>query len=225
MTTQELTVKQSMDQHGMASINFPEVFGQTAWEQACQEIKEFKASESFAEQKATFLEGTGGHGAKTFLIRLRPDQKTIWGDIATDSRLVGMAREYFMGNQPMLADFDVWHTEPMPDDRERVMSQDWHIDMEAQRFPRRIFKAFLYFNDVREGNGPLELWMSGSSLQKNGPMKICVPEGTMVLVDTGALLHRGGYCQEGSRTLALWYYTNGEAMTVPPLNVAKTMSA
>ena len=109
----------------------------------------------------------------------------------------------------------------MPDDRERIMSQDWHIDMEAQRFPRRIFKAFLYFNDVGEGNGPLELWMSGSSLQKNGPIKVLVPEGTMVLVDTGALLHRGGYCQTGSRTLALWYYTNGEAMTVPPLHYGK----
>ncbi len=225
MTTQGITVKQSMDQHGMATINFLDVFGRVIWEQACQEIDGFKKSESFAEQKAKFLEGTGKHGEKTFLIRSRPDDGSIITEIAKDPRLVGMAREYFRGNTPALADCDVWHTEPMPDARDRVMSQDWHIDMEAQRFPRRIFKAFLYFNDVGEGNGPLELWMSGSSLQKNGPAKICVPMGTMVLVDTGALLHRGGYCQTGSRTLALWYYTNGEAMTVPPLMVGKAMSA
>lgn len=208
---------QDLMRHAAVGIDFPLRFGDSLWQELCDSVEEFKSSESFHQQRERFLAAPSEKRDKSFLIRLSPEPGSVWYKVAEHPLMLGMAREYFGGGNPLLGDCDLWHTEPMPEGRERATSQNWHIDMEAQRFPHRIFKAFLYFNDIEEGNGPLELWMAGSSLQENGPIKVCVSAGTMVLVDTGALLHRGGYCETGPRTVGLWYYTNGSGLQVPPL--------
>ena len=222
MTTQldvEREVHQPMFRDGYALIDFRAYFGKDIWDRLCSSVVTFLRSESFESQRQRFLRGDGD--GKDFLIRLSPErgdvQGGIWKEVATHPLLTSMAKAYFMGGEPLLADCDLWHTEPMPEGRDRSFSQNWHVDLEAGRMSHRIFKAFLYFNDIDEGNGPIQLWKAGSSLEDNYEMSVTVKAGTMLLVDTGALLHRGGYCTEGPRTVGLWYYTNGTTMRVPPL--------
>lgn len=219
---------------GITIFNFPSVFGDDAWKLVQDAYSAFQRSEKFQSQQREFVNNPPSievdNLEKRFLFRLlntlgsdekiNYDAGDPWMQIATNPILLESARAYFLGGQPVLDYHDVWYTMPFSElgsERPRVASQNWHVDGEAQGVPGRIFKAFLYFNDIDEGSGPLEIYVSGASNIGNRHIKVCVPAGTMIFVDTGRFLHRGGYCLERPRMLSLWYYTNGTGFNIPPL--------
>jgi hypothetical protein len=149
-------------------------------------------------------------------------------ELAAHPILIESAKAYFNGGSPKLAYHDLWYTMPFSElgtQRPRVASQKWHVDAEADGVPRRIFKAFLYFNDIDEGAGPLEIYVSGASMTPEKHIKVTVPAGTMIFVDTGRFLHRGGYCLENPRLLSLWYYMNASSIQIPPMSTNRRFSA
>jgi len=113
-----------------------------------------------------------------------------------------------------------------------MVSQLWHRDHEDIR----IFKFFLYLNDVDENNGPFE-YVKGSHMggkhhkliPMKGPpfgtrvhdpkiidrfagediIKCTGKAGTIIIADTAGL-HRGGFCKSGERELFMCgFISNG----------------
>ena len=183
-----------------------------------------EAMESFVAQPDTqtmikaYQDDPSMEGNKRFLARLLPqdttDKITYQSDdpwILNASPLLDIAREYFDA-RPILNYYDLWYTIPLPYERARVASQNWHQDNEAFGLKRRVFKAFLYLSDVEETeDGPFEMQPpEGDSIPAIGKA------GTMFFADTGGFMHRGGYCTARPRLLCVWVFNNHERIRSGP---------
>jgi hypothetical protein len=224
------TVNEMMKNYGAAVVDFAEAFGLEQWQKLKAAYADFLQSDRYLAQLKNFKENPPAPEVdnleKRYLLRLlgglgdapidlAPDDP--WLEFSQHPILQDLARDYFQGGDPALAYFDLWRTEPMAE-RPRVGSQNWHVDYEAGGYPRRIFKAFLYFSDaLDEGAGPLEIRGFTGSSAGGFHSHIFVRAGSMVFIDTGRLVHRGGYCTTQPRSLAVWYFTNASPVTVPPL--------
>ena len=134
---------------------------------------------------------------------------------AISPTFLDVLREYFGGRQPRLEYYDVWHTFPMEVGRQRVGSQDWHSDKPGFGKDSRYAKIFLYFADcLHEGAGPMEIW------SKQGPISCYAKRGDLWFVDTGGVLHRGGYSLTEPRTYAVFvYYDPAKTQPKPYYNL------
>jgi len=168
-------------------------------------------------QIESYQEDPKQYGNKLFLARRMPNDKTLDYYFSGDPWLMAIpqigsvAKDYF-GVMPELAYFDLWYTIPLPYERTRVSSQTWHKDEEGQNQQGALLKAFLYFDDITElSDGMMEI----ESID-NGPQSIPMKTGEIVFADTGRCTHRGGYCIDKSRLLALWYFYNPTKIRIFP---------
>jgi hypothetical protein len=110
----------------------------------------------------------------------------------------------------------------------KVKSRLWHIDTED----RSVLKIIIYLNDVSEGNGPfqyisrpLTALLSSSLRYKHGylqdnTVEAIVPQsewisctgaaGTVILVDTGSIFHRGKVPKNSDRFALFYDYSSRE---------------
>ena len=131
-------------------------------------------------------------------------------DFALDPLLLSAAAAY-LGELPMLAAVDFWHSRTAAGDWQT--SQLYHRDLDDER----QLKAFLFVSDVDEGAGPLTIVPADASerigrtlgyrpasgnfritddeirplLAAGEERALTGPRGTMVLVDTSRVLHFG----------------------------------
>jgi len=107
-------------------------------------------------------------------------------------------------------------------------SRLWHIDTED----RCVFKIIIYLNDVNEGNGPfqyiskpLTALLSSAVRYKHGylqdkTVEPIIPQsewisctgaaGTVILVDTGSIFHRGKVPENSDRFALFYDYSSRE---------------
>ncbi|WP_132867023.1 2OG-Fe(II) oxygenase [Scytonema millei] len=110
----------------------------------------------------------------------------------------------------------------------KLKSRLWHIDTED----RCVFKIIIYLNDVSEGNGPfqyiskpLTALLSSSLGYKHGylqdkTVEPIIPQsewisctgtaGTVILVDTGSIFHRGKVPENSDRFALFYDYSSRE---------------
>lgn len=110
----------------------------------------------------------------------------------------------------------------------KVKSRLWHIDTED----RSVFKIIIYLNDVSESNGPfqyiskpLTALLSNSLRYKHGylqdkTVEAIVPQsewvsctgaaGTVILVDTSSIFHRGKVPENSDRFALFYDYSSRE---------------
>jgi hypothetical protein len=110
----------------------------------------------------------------------------------------------------------------------KVKSRLWHIDTED----RCVFKIIIYLNDVSEGDGPFQYLakpattlLSSSLRYKQGylqdkTVEPIIPQsewisctgaaGTVILVDTGSIFHRGKVPKNGDRFALFYDYSSRE---------------
>jgi len=146
--------------------------------------------------------------------------------------LVDMA-EYFHHDIPKLRNVISW-IHPQNPSTEEVASQSWHRDGEDFR----IFKVFIYLNDIREINGALNYikntqfggkWQSitdniiGNNYGRGWPFYFQPPQedvvaaegevGSIFFVNTHGL-HKGGLVRQGVRCKLHGCYLNPEAYEI-----------
>ncbi len=156
---------------------------------------------------------------KHYIARLLPhDRKTVtykasdsFLSFALQPTIVNFITKCMDGHQPTLQYYDLWHTFPLEEGRERIGSQGWHKDAEAFGKQSRVIKVFLYFSDCLEmGAGAFEM------ITDEGQLTFYMQRGDMLIADTGAWLHRGGYSTTKSRTYGVWVYNDSERILAKP---------
>lgn len=185
-----------------------------AWPILSEAMQKFTEETRTKQQVDSYTENPTKEGNKLYLARSLSQDRTLskvhrkddpW--ILAAPTLWKIAEEYFQGEPARLYYHDLWNTIHLPYKRARQESQIWHVDNEAAKMQRALFKVFIYFSDVlEEGGGPFEV------KTKDGAITAYGPAGTMFFVDTGYFVHRGGYCINKPRLLSVWVFHNHAAI-------------
>jgi len=195
-------------ERGLAKLDCKEVWPEL-WEQLAPLAREWADGPYVQTLMKEYQEAPDREGNKLFLARRMPIDKSIDSYFSGDPWVMAIpqigtiAREYF-GVMPELCYFDLWNTVPLDYERTRVTSQEWHKDDEGQNKQGALLKAFMYFDDIQELNDGMMEVAPLTGGQESIPMK----PGEIIFVDTGILSHRGGYCINKSRLLAVWFFYN-----------------
>ncbi len=223
---------------GIAIVSWDELIGDPAlWQRLQAEMDAFVRIATADDSAAQAGQG------KDYLLRGMPHgtgEKGVlqadgpWLELGVGDALLGIVNAY-RGFETKLFDFDQWYTVPVGENRERIVSQQWHRDS----YEPHIVKVFLYFSDVDEEAGPFEYvahsvegdkyghlwpWQPGESryppteaLDESIPdsdrVSAMGPPGTVVICDTGGF-HRGGYALHNPRILSVYTYVNPESVNV-----------
>ena len=193
------------------------------WEELATFVDDWVASESVRRYIQDYSENPPDKATddlqKRFIARLLPHDReivTLKADdkflaFATQPDLISFISTCMGGHQPTLQYYDLWHTWPLADGRERRGSQEWHKDAEAFDKPGRVVKVFLYFSDcLSEGAGPFEM------MTPEGRITFLMKRGDGMIADTGYYTHRGGYSTTDPRTYAVWVFNDSERILAKP---------
>jgi hypothetical protein len=197
------------------------------WDEIACFVDDWVASDKVANYVASYTaerpERAVDDLEKRYIARFLPhdreivtlDSDDIFLGFALQPNLIKFITNCMGGHQPTLHYYDIWHTFPLEGDRDRIGSQGWHRDAEAFGKPNRVIKVFLYLSDCLEvGAGPFEM------VGEAGPVSFSMRRGDLLIADTGAWLHRGGYSTTLPRTYVVWVYTDSdEILTKPRYNL------
>ncbi|HXF98339.1 MAG TPA: phytanoyl-CoA dioxygenase family protein [Gaiellaceae bacterium] len=221
-----------LEERGFAVTSFAEVFGDGAWWEELEAMRDRFVAETEAE-----LAAGGGRvrvrPGKEFVVRLHSYDAELgfddpWFRAAASRRLLDLANAY-LRLWAKLEYVDVWYSVPQPPGAERISSQRWHRDYND----KHLLKAFLYLVDVDESMGPFQ-YVAGSQpggphggawpwkpLGQNYPTEaelearvpaeavqtFVAPKGTLILCNTAGF-HRGGFSTSAPRVLATATYSS-----------------
>jgi len=217
---------------GVAKVNADALISKEILERLRNEFDEFQALDKIKEALKNHDTSAinKDHLYKQFNLRASSlksyDFKSAIMQLGFDGIIGDIASHYF-NEQAILRYTDYWLSLPV-EGSERSNSQQWHRDPEDQK----IFKVFIYLNDVSKENGAFE-YIKGSHVEgpyneifpyddvhkNNYPSEkelkelipsdaftTCeVPAYTLVICDTHGF-HRGGYCINDNRELMTLMY-------------------
>ena len=148
--------------------------------------------------------------------------------LTLEKRVLDIANEY-MGMWTKLKYYDLAMTLPVPAGADAVQSQRWHRDPQE----KKIFKMFIYLNDVGDDAGPFYYVVESNDDGKYGELfpqktpegiyvkeedllkkissenikKMTAPAGTVIFCDTSGI-HKGGYATKNERLMFTSFFTS-----------------